>query len=669
MNKFEYKNLTPFKWFVLENFPFIEADFDALTEWQLFCKLGKEMNKIINSENTLGTQVESVTNAFIELQNYVNNYFKNLDVQEEINNKLNEMAESGELADIIADYIQLKGILAYNNILEMKQATNLVNGSFVETYGFYEKNDGGKAKYKIRNVINTDVINEITLFALSNNNLVAELIVDNPINVKQLGLKGDNNTDDTTLLQFALDNFNNIFIPEGTYLINANTRLLLKSNTNIKLTENTILKAIATDQTHYSILRISNVENIIIEGGTLQGERESHIGTEGEWGFCIEIINNSKNILIKDIKLINSWGDGLYINEASNIKTQNIICDNNRRQGLSIISVDGYFSLNDTFINTNGTAPSAGVDIEPNSNTNILKNIVFENPTTYNNEGNGIILYLLRLQDSQNSVDITINNHKDTGSTNGLSLAKPSNLIGTININEPIYKNNKGDGISLRDCFYNENFLIKINRPYILNFNVGLFTPTYVAGISGYTTQTTENALGGIEIFEPYITSAITDTKRRSITIYDTTNNIPVKDIKIINPLNKQQNLSIGFGKIESLIFEDKYEKNILSVNARASLQSSEIYSKIYNNRYTSNITNTLSSSFPINQEIEIINNNINNRQINIEFPEGHYCRFFDNINTGIILYLKKYGDRVKLKRTSETEWDVISLVGNPSIT
>lgn len=95
MNNFEYKNLTPFKWFVLENFPFIEADFDALTEWQLFCKLGKEINKIITSENTLGTQVESVTNAFIELQNYVNNYFDNLDVQEEINNKLNEMAQSG----------------------------------------------------------------------------------------------------------------------------------------------------------------------------------------------------------------------------------------------------------------------------------------------------------------------------------------------------------------------------------------------------------------------------------------------------------------------------------------------------------------------------------------------------------------------------------------------
>lgn len=124
MNKFNYTNLTPFKWFVLENFPFIEADFDALTEWQLFCKLGNEMNKIINNENILGTQVESVTKAFIELQNYINNYFDNLDVQDEINNKLNEMTEDGTLNNLIGVYIQPR-IDAQN--LEIQNFKNNVN--------------------------------------------------------------------------------------------------------------------------------------------------------------------------------------------------------------------------------------------------------------------------------------------------------------------------------------------------------------------------------------------------------------------------------------------------------------------------------------------------------------------------------------------------------------
>lgn len=98
---FNYKNLSPFKWFVLENFPFIEADFDAITEWQLFNKIGKEINKIITSQNLVGKQAEELTNAFNDLQNYVNNYFNNLDLQEEVNKKLNEMAEDGTLEKII----------------------------------------------------------------------------------------------------------------------------------------------------------------------------------------------------------------------------------------------------------------------------------------------------------------------------------------------------------------------------------------------------------------------------------------------------------------------------------------------------------------------------------------------------------------------------------------
>ena len=130
MNKFEYKNLTPFKWFVLENFPFIEADFDALTEWQLFCKLGKEMNKIINSENTLGSQMENVTNAFIELQNYVNNYFTDLNIQDEINNKLNDMAEDGTLAEIINENI----FNELNNKVDTLQKTKTKNNIFLGTF-------------------------------------------------------------------------------------------------------------------------------------------------------------------------------------------------------------------------------------------------------------------------------------------------------------------------------------------------------------------------------------------------------------------------------------------------------------------------------------------------------------------------------------------------------
>lgn len=105
MNNFDYKNMTPFKWFVLENFPFIENDFDAINNYHLFSKVVEYLNNTINNMNLTGEQMENVTNAMTELQNYVNNYFENLDVQEEINNKLDEMAEDGTLTNLIKSYV------------------------------------------------------------------------------------------------------------------------------------------------------------------------------------------------------------------------------------------------------------------------------------------------------------------------------------------------------------------------------------------------------------------------------------------------------------------------------------------------------------------------------------------------------------------------------------
>lgn len=167
---YNFTKLTPFKWFVLENFPFIEADFDALTEWQLFCKLGKEINKIIDSTNSLGTQVVSLTD-------YVSNYFENLDVQDEINNKLNEMAQDGTLAEIIAQYVNVQSVLAFNNVTELKSANNLINGSICKTLGYNNYKDGKGHFYKIREYTTNDMIDEINIIKLNNyDNLIAELI-------------------------------------------------------------------------------------------------------------------------------------------------------------------------------------------------------------------------------------------------------------------------------------------------------------------------------------------------------------------------------------------------------------------------------------------------------------------------------------------------------------
>lgn len=55
-------------------------------------------------KNSVTPAVNNNADAIIELQNYVTHYFDNLDVTEEINNKLDEMSEDGTLANIIVNY-------------------------------------------------------------------------------------------------------------------------------------------------------------------------------------------------------------------------------------------------------------------------------------------------------------------------------------------------------------------------------------------------------------------------------------------------------------------------------------------------------------------------------------------------------------------------------------
>ena len=175
---------------------------------RLFNEFSEATSEEVNAfEREVNETVEEYIEKFTELKDYVEDYFENLDVQEEINNKLDDMAEDGTLADIIADYLKLKGVLAYTNVQDLKEAENIVAGSMCETYGWYTQGDGGSAKYRIRTITNDDTIDDATIISITadpTNTLIAELIPQDEMNVKQFGVKGDGTTDDTDRLQIAL---------------------------------------------------------------------------------------------------------------------------------------------------------------------------------------------------------------------------------------------------------------------------------------------------------------------------------------------------------------------------------------------------------------------------------------------------------------------------------
>lgn len=79
-------------------------DKESGTVLQQTARMYAKVNQLIRKFNELSEEVQSYIQQFIELKDYVDTYFDNLDVQEEVNNKLDQMAEDGTLDAIINNY-------------------------------------------------------------------------------------------------------------------------------------------------------------------------------------------------------------------------------------------------------------------------------------------------------------------------------------------------------------------------------------------------------------------------------------------------------------------------------------------------------------------------------------------------------------------------------------
>ena len=74
---------------------------DSLSYYELLCKLVHYLNETMCVVELAGDDMDKLYTAYSELQDYVNTYFGNLNLQEEINYKLNVMASDGSLSALI----------------------------------------------------------------------------------------------------------------------------------------------------------------------------------------------------------------------------------------------------------------------------------------------------------------------------------------------------------------------------------------------------------------------------------------------------------------------------------------------------------------------------------------------------------------------------------------
>lgn len=156
---------------------------DSLSYYELLCKLTAKINEIISADTTQVQAIEELQQLYIDLKQYVDNYFTNLDVQTEINNKLDDMARQGTLAEIIAQYLDAITLIGFNTLADLKAAQNLSNGLICKTLGTSTYSTGDGHYYYIRNKTNEDVIDEDNIVAITASaTIIAEKIPDKFIN-------------------------------------------------------------------------------------------------------------------------------------------------------------------------------------------------------------------------------------------------------------------------------------------------------------------------------------------------------------------------------------------------------------------------------------------------------------------------------------------------------
>ncbi|NEU08373.1 hypothetical protein GZH53_08640 [Flavihumibacter sp. R14] len=241
------------------------------------------------------------------------------------------------------------------------------------------------------------------------------------VNSLPAGYVRDGSVDYTSYVQAAVTKYSNIVFPGFPILVN-NTGITVGSNKTISFEEGSEIRLKGTDQGGYSIFRIYGASKVALYNPVIIGDRDSHIGTTGEWGMGIGIYGSS-DISIYNAKISKCWGDGIYIGQQNNqIDCKNIVIKDaylykNRRDGITVIGVDGLLMENIYAGYTDGTLPMTGINFEPNNAFSEIKNVRIINPVTENNGKNGIQFSISNMMGSTDKfIDVSIVNHKDIGS-------------------------------------------------------------------------------------------------------------------------------------------------------------------------------------------------------------------------------------------------------------
>ena len=183
--------------------------------------------------------------------------------------------------------------------------------------------------------------------------------------------------------------YNYLRFDKGIYLIQCNWRnrykapsdgILVPSGLTLDLGDSEFVIE-PNSYPEYTIFGIVNQSDVTILGGTLTGDKDSHVyapsqlSPSHEFGFGI-CVSASNNVLIQGVAIRGMTGDGVILEGSyipvseggtisSNIRVLDCDISDCRRQGVSVIgTVDSEIAYNRIW-DISGTNPQFAIDVEP----------------------------------------------------------------------------------------------------------------------------------------------------------------------------------------------------------------------------------------------------------------------------------------------------------------
>lgn len=463
------------------------------------------------------------------------------------------------------------------------------------------------------------------------------------INVKRFGATGDGVTDDTQAIKDAISSLANggtVYFPNGVYMVSGD--IPVTSHITLKGDTNSIIRRTANNLETYNIFTVDGYENVVFEKMRIEGERDAHTGVTGEWGMGISF-KGAKNCTVRDCVIMGCWGDGIYIGSygvdgCENIDIFNNTIEYNRRNGISVINVDGLNVADCLITRTGGTAPEHGICFECNVDGEQVKNANVYNCVFTNNK------YGVGFGGSANLYEVIVDGCT-FNATNGVYVCRTmlDGVGGFI-----IVRN------SMFNCAIGAVFDAKTPEGIPVTFDGCQFNVSNIGVRIGYPGLNVDAVLGGIDINNCYF-SKWGETGYPVMIRTGDHENASYRDININAKIN---------GITRSVIFISSPVTGSIRVNddcipvktvtADATFNATFLYNKGDVNVAGGNKIITLAENVPYGYEVEyrIIGSNANSATFALE--DGIFAQVNNNTNN---LTVTGIYTTVRFRHESANRW------------